>query len=243
MSKSLYIITGCSRGIGKALLDAALQQEDAHVVGLSRSTMESNSRFTHIETDLSDWQSLAEKEEQIFPDSNDFSRIALVNNAAWLGEVKYFGEMEPASLTRLCQINVVAPMVLINAFVKKYGSVQVPKVVANISSGAGQRPIDGLSGYCSTKAALDMFTQIGAQEARLRNMDIHYFTMIPGIVDTEMQGDIRGASEDSFSSLQQFKGYKESKALSAPSAVAQNILRLLNSPELAKDVFVNVSAS
>jgi benzil reductase ((S)-benzoin forming) len=243
MSKSLYILTGCSTGIGRALLNEMLQDSDSHVIGISRSPMESSSRFTHIGLDLSDWQQLASQMEVIFPAADAYNHIALVNNAAWLGEVTYFGEMEPAALSRLFTINVVAPMILINGFVKRYGPAKALKVVANISSGAGQRPIDGLAGYCSTKAALDMFTQIGALEADLRQTAIHYFTMIPGIVDTPMQGNIREAQAESFSSLQQFKGFKESKSLSTPAAVAQNIMGLLKKPGQSKDVFVNVSAS
>ncbi len=243
MSKSLYIITGCSKGIGKALVDTVLQEENAQVIGLSRSSMESSSRFQHIETDLADWQGLAARLDQILPEAHDYNRIALVNNAAWLGEVKYFGEMDPVALARLYSINVLAPMILSNAFVQKYRNSKASKVIANVSSGAGRRPIDGLGGYCSTKAALDMFTQIGALEAQIRNTGIHFFTLIPGIVDTPMQGDIREASAESFTSLSQFKAYKEDRMLSTPEAVAQNILQLLKSPDKEKEVYVNVSAS
>src|SRR5690606_23347273 len=112
-------------------------------------------------------------------------------NAGWIGEIAPLGELDPESIKNLYHINLIAPAILINEFVKEYKTSKAEKTVVNISSGAAQKAIDGWSGYCSSKAGLNQLTAVAAEESRLKKLGIKYYALSPGIVDTEMQQDIR----------------------------------------------------
>src|SRR5687768_1721755 len=108
-SSSLYIITGCSKGIGKALVEKVLQTEGNEIIGISRTPVKEHPRFKHIQMDLSDWQALTDKLDIIFPEAELYTKIILVNNAAWLGELKYIGNLENISIATVYAINNIAP--------------------------------------------------------------------------------------------------------------------------------------
>src|SRR5690554_566173 len=169
MEKSLYIITGCSKGLGKALADLATQTPAGLVVGISRSTVEDKENFLHLSLDLSDIDKVIESLDKVFP-SGEFQRLVLINNAGWLGEIAPLGKLDPLGMQKIQNINLISPAVLMNEFVKRYGSVQGDKTVINISSGAAFKAIDGWSGYCSSKAALNQLTQVAQEESDLKKL-------------------------------------------------------------------------
>src|SRR5690554_8159252 len=52
------------------------------------------------------------------------------------------------------------------------------------------------SDLCSSKAGLNQLTAVAAEESRLKKLGIKYYALSPGIVDTEMQQDIRTSAKD-----------------------------------------------
>jgi NAD(P)-dependent dehydrogenase (short-subunit alcohol dehydrogenase family) len=54
-------------------------------------------------------------------------------------------------------------------------------------------------------------------------------SMAPGIIDTPMQETIRATPKDDLPTLERYIGFKESKQLAAPLAVAQRLLIVLES--------------
>jgi benzil reductase ((S)-benzoin forming) len=119
-----------------------------------------------------------------------------------------------------------------NNFLHSYGYAQIPLVVLNISSGAGKNAIDGWSSYCASKAGLDMFSRVVAEELSLSGKkNIRVFSVAPGIVDTAMQEEIRKASAKDFSRIQQFVDYKITEQLAHPDLTAGKLLSILDLPE------------
>jgi benzil reductase ((S)-benzoin forming) len=228
--QALYIITGCSKGIGKALADKILLSPEAHVIGISRTPVQAGKRFRHVQADLSDWQDLISKLAVIFPDASAYSKVVLINNAAWLGELKYIGNLDNASIARVYAINSIAPAILMNAFVQQYRHITADKRVINVSTSAGRNPRDGMSGYCSTKAALDMLTKVARQEAGISNSGIKYYILSVGATDTPMQDAIREAAPDNFSTLQRFVDLKNTNSLLSAEEVADSIWQFLQNP-------------
>lgn len=108
--------------------------------------------------------------------------------------------------------------------------------VLNISSGAASHAVPGWSTYCASKAALEMFTKVLKED----HPDVNCFAIAPGIVDTEMQGEIRKASEDDFPELRRFIGYKEDGELADPKEVGRKILHVINNPDQFKDVSISL---
>ncbi|MBK0401987.1 SDR family NAD(P)-dependent oxidoreductase [Adhaeribacter sp. BT258] len=232
-----YIITGTGKGIGNALAEELLKEKDTSVIGISRHQTIVHPQYQHQNLDLSDTQNLIARLPEIFPDLKDAEELALVNNAGVLGEIGYVGEKQPEDFGYIFSVNITVPAILMNAFLEQYSALNVPKVVLNISSGAGKYPMDGWAGYCASKAALDLFSQTVQLEQDLRKTGVKVFSLAPGIVDTQMQSQIRSADEAQFSLLDKFQDYKSSGSLASPETVGKKLKKLLqNVPDDLKVV-------
>src|SRR5690606_10427041 len=97
MKKSLYIITGSSKGLGKALAEQLTKSDQNLVVGISRSTMEEKDNFRPVELDLADTDLLLSQFDNIFPEG-DFQNVFLINNAGWIGEIAPLGNLDPIGI-------------------------------------------------------------------------------------------------------------------------------------------------
>lgn len=239
--KSLFIITGASKGIGKSLVNLLSENSENHIIGISRSIVEKEkSNVQHLSLDLGDFEAVNKGFEQIFP-NEDFERIVLINNAGWIGQIDYFGKLEAKNIQAIHNVNTIAPALLMNEFVHKYrDSKNSERTVINISSGAAKKGIDGWSGYSSSKAALNMMTESAQEEANKSNSKIKFFALSPGVVDTNMQEDIRSAPEDGFSLLGKFTGLKKDNALSSPEEAAEKIIYLIENRDDFEGVLQDV---
>lgn len=225
-----YIITGASRGLGKALAEEALQQPNAHVLGVSRHATIEHPRYQHQPLDLSDIEAVQNNLYKLFPARPDASSLTLINNAGVLGEIGYVGELPNEHYGFVLDVNVVAPAMLMNTFLSAYGSLTCPRTVLNISSGAGQRPVDGWGAYCASKAALDMLSQVAQKEQEQRGRGVRIRSLAPGTVDTDMQAHIRQAPEQQFSEVARFAELHAQHKLASASGAASRIIRWLQAP-------------
>lgn len=234
MTKSLLILTGHSQGLGKALLDWFLKKENFEIIGISRTLLNiQSSRLKEISLDLSDLDLVESRLTSIFP-KDKFEEIILINNAGSLGEIKQVGQLDSRQFQDLFNLNMLAPAVLTNAFVSSYEKVDSVRIVCNISSGAAHKPLEGWAGYCSSKAALAMFTGVCQKENE--KSGIRFFSLAPGIVDTAMQEKIRESGEEDFPALDRFKSYKSEGKLSSGAEVAEKIGYLLTNPDKFESV-------
>ncbi len=235
-----YIITGTSKGIGKALAEALLQEEQNWVFGVSRNCSISHPRYHHQPLNLSDIVALENNLHKVFPPFKDAEKIVLVNNAGVVGEVAYVGSQLTHNFSYVFDVNVIAPAILINTFLSAYHSEACPKIILNISSGAGKRPVDGWSAYCASKAALDMLSLTVQQEQQILNSKVRVFSLSPGVVDTAMQEHIRQVEPSQFSGVEKFQGYKKNGDLLEPEVVARKIVKLLNNYEQYPEVVFRI---
>lgn len=221
--KVIYI-TGTSRGLGKALAEQYLENGDL-VVGMSRNSTIKHANYQHIPVDLSDIEKL---EKIVFRPTDNAESYILINNAGTLGDVKYVGSMDSLMIAKAVNLNLTAPIVLANKFMDVLCNEKSPKYVLNIGSGAGSSAIDGWSVYCSSKAAINMFGEVFDKELMLKDSNCKVRTLAPGIIDTEMQSEIRQASQEHFSDLKRFEDYKKNNDLSSASEVAAKIISNFN---------------
>lgn len=224
-----FYITGTSSGIGKAIALAAL--EEGHIVtGLSRRTSIEHPNYRHITVDLSD----VDHYSSIGFDGlrEDTTEVILINNAGSLGSVKPVAQIDPRRTLDAYTLNLVAPSLLSKLFLDNLCDRDIPKTIINISSGAAVSPIKSWSVYCATKAGLDMFSEV----LKLDHPEIRCHAIAPGIVDTEMQGEIRRSRQEDFPDLQRFVEYKKNNELSSAEEVAAKMMYVLNNPKLFPDV-------
>ena len=102
---------------------------------------------------------------------------------------------------------------------------------------SGAAPCAGWSVYSATKAALDHHARSAALDAVPH---VRVASMAPGVIDTDMQTEIRASAPDKFPLLPQFQALKRDGLLSTPEACAQKILRYLLSDDFSNGAIVDV---
>lgn len=244
--KNLVLITGASKGLGLELAKLALDCADC-LITVSRSPITSleelaksaNCNFISENADLSkpaDIDRLAD-ELKDYLKAHSFERILLINNAGTLGPVassKKLAETTSADLTAGYTLNVVAGMRLSSVLLAHGGQSDIK--ILNISSGAGRYAVPGWSFYCSSKAALDRYSQVAAEE----HPNAKIVAIAPGVIDTGMQKTIRSSGEEDFPQIQKFRELHSSGSLSSPEDTAAAIYKFINSDSFGKETLDDI---
>lgn len=231
--QDLYIVTGGSKGLGKALVERALNLNH-FVVSISRTQNKQlkNSNLIQLQQDLSKPFAVIEKKLNLFFKKIDFKKfrnIYFVNNAAQIEPVSEIGQLKPADVTQHIHLNYTVPVLLTNWFMAQKRTNSGFTVFVQISSGASSFAITNWSIYCSGKAALEMFNSV-MQIQIAKTKKIKAFTYSPGIMDTGMQSVIRSFKKSDFPEVSRFKDYKKSNELRSPESVADHLMGLLSDP-------------
>lgn len=242
------LVTGASRGIGQAIVERLMGpgkriicvSREQPVAWLSKASQVGTEHAWHP-VDLSDLDQVAGSLPTLFAPSlwRGSDRAWLINNAGAIAPVKRTGSMHPEALQRNIALNLTAPMMLVNAFVEATRGLECPRLIVNISSGAAKRPIDGWSAYCSAKAGLDMATRALALEQIREKNPVRVLSFAPGIVDTRMQEEIRGASPEDFALLDQFIAFKNEGKLATAEAVAHVLMDYLEEDSFENGALVD----
>lgn len=231
-----YFITGTSKGLGKALTELVLEDASNYVYGISRTNNISHKNFTFIALDLSN---LSEVKNFKFPTISDATKIVLINNAGIVGDIKHIGNLDNEKIISTYSINLISPTILTNLFISSFSST-IKKQIINISSGAGHSPIDGWSVYCATKAGLDMFSLVLQEEINANKLNIKTINLAPGIIDTNMQDEIRRADEANFTNIKHFVEYKNNGDLAHPTTTAKQVMIFLLDEKLMENTLCSV---
>ncbi len=184
------VVTGVTSGIGRALLDRLIV-EGYRVVGVARREdrlRELKERyegsFSYVAADLAEAHARADLVARV----REFGPFAaLVNNAA---QCVYESplELEAAEMSRLFQLNVVAPLQLCRELapelVPSGRIIQLSSVTARFMANAKFGP------YGVTKQALEQMTE--ALRLELHPRGIGVCVVRPGLVDTEIYSKVTG---------------------------------------------------
>ncbi|MGG0151766.1 (S)-benzoin forming benzil reductase [Bacillus mycoides] len=243
------IVTGTSQGLGEAIA-AQLLEENTTVISISRRenkeltklAEQKNSNCIFHSVDLQDVHNLENRFNEIFSsiEEDTVSSIHLINNAGTVAPIKPIEKSESELLITNVQINLIAPMILTSAFMKHTKDWKVDKRVINISSGAGKNPYFGWGAYCTTKAGVNMFTQCVATEEAEKEHPVKIIAFAPGVVDTNMQAQIRDTNKEDFTNLDRFVTLKEEGNLLSPEYVAKAIRSLLETEDFPQGEVVRI---
>jgi benzil reductase ((S)-benzoin forming) len=231
---NLYVVTGTTKGLGRALADAIAADAANFLVTLARAPEASTERAVAICVDLahtSALQAACDRMESALA-GRRFDKAVLVNNAGIVSPVGPLEVVEPSELEANIAVNLTAPMLLMQRFLQATRTVALRRII-NISSGAGRRPIFGWSGYCAAKAGLDMASRVVALEAAQRGERVEVVSLAPGVIDTAMQGVVRSAPVEAFADVERFRQMKAEGQLRPAAEVAADILRLEAAGKLA----------
>ena len=230
------IVTGVSKGLGEALA-AALLARGWQVTGVGRSAAArlaaAGPAFRLVACDLA---ALDRLDAALGPEFAAIaaarpSAVCLVNNAATAEPVGVAGQLDAASLVRALGVNLAAPAVVANAFVRHCvtAATGADCRVINVSSGAAVRAIPGAGAYSIAKAGLEMLTKM--LDADVAAPGFRAVTLRPGIIDTPMQEYLRARRDAEMPSAPMFREFHSSGKLVAPDVLAAKIVaRLLEAP-------------
>ena len=226
----LFLITGTTRGIGKALVSAALQLPNSFVVSLSRADVFLWNNRQNICIDLNDTARIGPALAAVDIDFRRLSRLTrtvLINNAGVLDPIAPIGDCDDGLLTQNIRVNLIAPLILARHFFHFSKSFQGSKWIVNITSGASKVPYYGWAAYGAAKAGLDMATGAMALEFSRIDPAFHVCAVAPGTVDTAMQAKIRKCTTHQFAQVDKFLNLKSSGSLYPPARAASDLIRLL----------------
>ncbi len=148
-----------------------------------------------------------------------------------LPRIAPLADLPAAELANALRVDLEAPLVLTSAFLRGTRQWPVPRKVLNISSGLGRRPMASQATYCAAKAGMDLFTRCVALEEAARPNGAKVCSLAPGVIDTDMQVQMRGTDAQSFPDVGTFVGLKQQGALTSPADAAARILAYLARPD------------
>jgi 3-oxoacyl-[acyl-carrier protein] reductase len=229
LENQVIIVTGASRGIGAATaLELAKQGAKVVLTARAKETLESITKSVHAEGG----DALAVScDVTNYPDVENVVKIALKHYGNITGLINNAGIIEPIARLentlakaweQTISTNLVGAYNGVRAVLPHFYD-QGRGLIINLSSGAAHKALEGWSAYCASKAGLAMFTKAIALEAEGRGVMVYGFA--PGLVDTDMQVQIRSSGINQVSQLPKEK-------LSSPkdAAIAMTWL-CANSPQ------------
>jgi NAD(P)-dependent dehydrogenase (short-subunit alcohol dehydrogenase family) len=189
LAGTVVLVTGGGRGIGRGIaLELAGAGARVAVAARTKEQVETTAAEVGglaLEADVSDRESVermvARVEEELGP--LDLlvcnAGITLREEAAW--------EAEPEDWWRVFEVNVLGVYLCCRAAIPRMLARGGGRIV-NVASGAAYLPGSRATAYSASKAAVHRFSETLA--AQLEPHGIPVFSISPGLVRTEMTGDI-----------------------------------------------------
>lgn len=240
----LIVLTGSSRGLGAAIAEQLLARGD-HVIGIARKTNAGLpalaaahgawlEQWTH---DLTDAAALAGRLQTWLAaaDPARWQGVALINNAGVLPPLTSLANTAAVDIIPGIRAGLEAPLMLMAAFLAATRSWPINRRVLNISSGLGRRPMAGSVVYCAAKAGLDHATRALALEEATQPNGARVVSLGPGIIDTDMQTQLRAADPGHFPEHGRFVARKAAGVLASPAEAAAQILAYLDRADFGDD--------
>lgn len=247
--RKLFIVTGASRGMGEAIARQLLRPEHL-VIGISRKRSAGlEAAAAALGAELQQWElDLAEPLAAALALQNwlqaqpagQFSQASLINNA---GVFVTPGPVEDASLVDLSsaiRVGLEACLLLSSAFLRGTAALGRERRVLNISSGLGRRAMAGAAAYCAAKAGMDNLSRAMALDEAAKPEGAAIVSLAPGIIDTDMQVQLRSGDPSKFPDQPVFANFKSSGQLSSPEEAAAKVLKFLARPDFGSTVLGDV---
>ena len=187
------IITGASRGLGKAIAQAFLangcniticSREDGNLQDAAAELQAGCQTAARVKALRADVASESEVKALVEGAIEQFGRLdIIVNNAAILGPIGPVELVDWQQWIRTVEINLGGPVLLCRAAIPHLKAQRFGRII-NLSGGGASAPRPRFSAYAASKAALVRFSETLAEE--LKEFDITVNAVAPGALNTEM---------------------------------------------------------
>ncbi|WP_456023188.1 3-oxoacyl-ACP reductase family protein [Pseudomonas protegens] len=224
MPNKVAVVTGGSRGIGRAIVLAlagagyqiafSYVRDEVAAMTLRDEVQASGIDCLALQCNVSSGDSIKAFFERV---DQHFQRIDLLVNNAGITRDGLLATMSARDLIDVIQTNLIGTMLCCQQVVP--GMLrQRSGCIVNISSVAAQKPGKGQSNYAAAKGGVESLTRALAVELAPRNIRVN--AVAPGIVKTEMSTALIGSQEEEIQSRLLIKRYAE------PEEIAEAVLYL-----------------
>jgi NAD(P)-dependent dehydrogenase (short-subunit alcohol dehydrogenase family) len=232
MHKHLIVLTGASRGLGAAMAEQLLKPSH-RLLTISRHTADlwvvQGSDLEQWAMDLGDPAPVAAKLESWLQAQEALQPVSvtLINNAAALSPPGPLQASSTQALSQSLRVGLEAPLLLSAAFLRATAGWTVPRKLLLISSGLGRRAMAGSAAYCAVKAGMDHLARALALEQSAQLHGAKVVSLAPGVIDTDMQVQLRSADRAAFPEGERFAAMKAGGQLDTPAIAAAKVLAYL----------------
>ncbi len=185
------IVTGGSRGFGKALASSLVDRQWRVVIDardgseLAKAKRDIGGADNRVLALAGDVRDENHRRDLVAAASRIGNLRLLVNNASTLGisPLPPVAEYDPSALLTLFETNVVSPVRLAQLALPELGKSK--GVIVNVSSDAAVAAYAGWGAYGASKAALDQVSRVMSAE----EPDVRIYAFDPGDMRTRMHQD------------------------------------------------------
>ena len=245
MTQHLSILTGASRGLGLAMARQCL--EAGHrVLTISRRPAElpspAGAELEQWSADLAEPAPVAARLQAWLAavDPGTLASATLVNNAGVISQLAPLDRISVADLSQSLRVGLEAPTLLTATFLRATAAWPLPRKLLLVSSGLGRRAMAGSASYCAAKAGLDHLARAVALEQAALPHGARIVSLAPGVIDTDMQAELRAADAAGFPDQPRFREMKAGGALTSPGDAADRVLVYLARPDFGANPVADV---
>lgn len=184
----VWLVTGATSGLGRAITEAAVATGDVVVAaGRNQSALDELGarHLDHVEPIAFDVTRIGRVDALVADIERRYGRIDVLVNNAGRGQVGAAEETTDAQLRSLFELHVFAPAALTRAVLPGMRARQSGAIV-QLSSFGGQVALPGFSAYCATKFALEGYSE--ALAAEVGPLGIRVVIVEPGAFRTNLSG-------------------------------------------------------
>jgi 3-oxoacyl-[acyl-carrier protein] reductase len=190
MAKQIALVTGASRGIGRAIAER-LADDGFFVVGTATSDdgadlisvyLDGNGKG--VKLDVSDVESIAEVIKAV---NTEFGAPTVLVNNAGITKDNLLMRMKDEEWDDIINTNLTSVFRMSKAVLRGMMKAKTGRII-NISSVVGFTGNAGQANYAAAKAGMIGFAKSMAKEVGSRNITVN--TVAPGFIDTDMTREL-----------------------------------------------------
>ena len=190
MTKQIALVTGASRGIGRAIAER-LADDGFFVVGTATSDTGADSISDYlgengkgIKLDVADVESIAEVIKTV---NDEFGAPTVLVNNAGITRDNLLMRMKDDEWDDIINTNLTSIFRMSKAVLRGMMKAKTGRII-NISSVVGFTGNAGQANYAAAKAGMVGFAKSIAKEVGSRNITVN--TVAPGFIDTDMTREL-----------------------------------------------------
>jgi 3-oxoacyl-[acyl-carrier protein] reductase len=190
MAKQIALVTGASRGIGKAIAEK-LADDGFFVVGTATSDVGADSISGYlgengkgIRLDVANVESIAEVIKTV---NDEFGAPTILVNNAGITRDNLLMRMKDDEWDDIINTNLTSVFRMSKAVLRGMMKAKTGRII-NISSVVGFTGNAGQANYAAAKAGMVGFAKSMAKEVGSRNITVN--TVAPGFIDTDMTKEL-----------------------------------------------------